>query len=63
MDSRRRCFSSPTLLFGRQGLERKVSIVKRRRGRWGGEAYFGSRLMGLMKERESVGRSEDGLGS
>ena len=29
-------------------------------GRWGGEAYFGSRLMGWMKERESVGRSEGG---
>ena len=31
-DSRRRCFSSLTLLFGRQGLERKASIVKRRKG-------------------------------
>lgn len=32
MDSWRRYFSSPTLLFGRQGLERKVSIGKRRKG-------------------------------
>ena len=27
----------------------------------GGEAYFGSRLMGWMKERRSGGRSEGGL--
>ena len=29
-------------------------------GRWGGEACFGNRLMGWMKERKSGGRSEGG---
>lgn len=62
MDSRRRCFNSPTLPIGWQRLERKASIVKRRKGgHWGGEACFSSRVMGWMKERESVDRSEDGL--
>ena len=32
MDGRRRCFSSPTLPIGLQRLERKASIVKRRKG-------------------------------
>ena len=32
MDSRRRCFSALTLPIGWQRLERKASIVKRRKG-------------------------------
>lgn len=32
MDSRRKYFSSPTLPIGWQRLERKASIVKRRKG-------------------------------